>query len=89
MKMKVQVVTITDDGQESMRELACLERHDLTPATLGLALAEGKTILQTIQEVVVEWQMKEYLSQQRHCPQCGRLLRSKGSHTTVFRTVFG
>ena len=45
MKVKVQVVTITDEGQESMCEVACVERHDLTPATLGLALDEGKTLL--------------------------------------------
>ena len=26
---------------------------------------------------------------QRHCPDCGKLRHSKGSHHTVFRTVFG
>ena len=36
MKVKVQVVTITDDGQETTREVACVERHDLTPETFGL-----------------------------------------------------
>jgi len=50
MKVQVQVVTITDDGQESMRAVACVARADLTPAPLGLSLAEGKTILQAIQE---------------------------------------
>ncbi len=61
MQVKVQVVTITDDGQETMRELACIERDDLTPETLGLSLAEGKAILQSLQEVVAEWQMNDYL----------------------------
>ncbi len=89
MKVTVQVVTRSDDGQESMREVACVECADLTPATLGLSLAEGKTILQAIQEVVVEWQMQAYLRQQQHCPQCGNLRHSKGAHHTVFRTVFG
>src|SRR6266571_50094 len=89
MKVTVQVVTRSEDGQESMREVACVERAGLTPETLGLSLAEGKTILQAIQEVVVEWQMQAYLGQQRHCPQCGNLRHSKGAHHTVFRTVFG
>jgi hypothetical protein len=89
MKVKVQVVTITDDGQETTREIACVERHDLTPETFGLSLAEGKTLLQAIQEVVVEWQMHAYLQQQRACPRCGKARRSKGAHHTVFRTVFG
>ena len=89
MKVKVQVVTITDDGQETMRELACVERDDLTPETLGLSLAEGKAILQSLQEVVAEWQMNDYLDGQRHCPYCSRIRHRKGSHHTVFRTVFG
>jgi len=34
MKVTVQVVTQTDDGQEAIREVASVERNDLTPATL-------------------------------------------------------
>src|SRR5712691_12273160 len=78
MKVTVQVVTRSNDGEESLREVACVERTDLTPTTLGLSLAEGKTILQTLQEVVVEWQMQGYLEQQRHCPQCGNLRQQQG-----------
>lgn len=89
MKVKVQVVTITDDGAESIQEVACVERAELTPASLGLSIADSKAILQGIQEVVVEWQMHAYLAQQRHCPACGQLRHSKGVHHTVFRTVFG
>ena len=37
MKVKVQVVTLTDDGEESLREVACVERDELTPASLGLS----------------------------------------------------
>jgi hypothetical protein len=55
MQVKVQVVTMTDDGQETTQEVACIERQDLTPVTLGLSLAEGKAVLQALQEVVVEW----------------------------------
>jgi hypothetical protein len=89
MKLKVQVVTLTDDGEESIRDVACVEREELTPAILGLSIADSKAILQGIQDVVVEWQMHAYLDSQRHCPQCGKLRHSKGVHHTVFRTVFG
>jgi hypothetical protein len=89
MQVKVQVVMITDDGQELTHEIACVERQDLTPVTLGLSLAEGKAVLQALQEVVVEWQMHAYLRQQRACSQCGQMRRRKGLHHTVFRTVFG
>jgi len=49
MKVTVQVVTLSDDGQESIREVACVERTALSPATLGLSLAEGKAVLQALQ----------------------------------------
>jgi hypothetical protein len=89
MQVKVQVVTRRDDGEESLQEVACVERDELTPASLGLSIADSKAILQGIQEVVVAWQMRAYLDSQRHCPQCGKLRHSKGVHHTVFRTVFG
>ena len=40
MICKIQVVIIGEDGREETRELACLERTDLKPETLGLTLAE-------------------------------------------------
>ena len=89
MKIKIQVVSITDDGQATTREIACGERQALTPETLGLSLAEGTVVLQGLQEVVVEWQMQTYLQQQRPGPHCGKVRQSKGVHHTVFRTVFG
>jgi hypothetical protein len=73
MKFKVQVVTLTDDGEESMRGVACVEREELTPANLGVSIVDSKAILQGIQEVVVEWQMQEYLDSRRSCPDCGKL----------------
>ena len=53
MICKIQVVIIGDDGREETRELACLERSDLKPETLGLTLAEGKMILKDLQQIVV------------------------------------
>src|SRR5213080_306310 len=89
MQVKVQVVTRRDDGEESLHEVTCVERDELTPASLGLSIADSKAILQGMQEVVVEWQMNAYLDTQRHCPQCGKLRHRKGLHHAVFRTVFG
>jgi hypothetical protein len=57
VKCTIQVGITTDAGQTETREIACLEREDLTPATLGLTRVEGKTLLKALQEVVVEQQM--------------------------------
>ena len=42
MICKIQVVTLGEDGHQETREIACLQRTDLKPETLGLTLAEGK-----------------------------------------------
>jgi hypothetical protein len=89
MKYAIQVVITTDEGQTETREIACVEREDLTPTTLGLTLAEGKAILKALQAVVVEQQMRAFFEAQRPCPHCGQRRRSKGYHTTQLRTVFG
>jgi hypothetical protein len=89
MKYTVHVVITTDEGQTETREIACMEREDLTPTTLGLTLAESKAILKALQAVVVEQQMTAYFDTQRPCAHCGHRQRSKGYHTTQVRTVFG
>jgi hypothetical protein len=89
MKCTIQVVITTENGQTETREITRLEREDLTPTTLGLTLAEGKALLKALQAVVVEQQMTTYVETQRPCAHCGRRQRSKGSHTTQVRTVFG
>jgi len=89
MKYAIQVVITTDEGQTEARDLACVEREDLTPTPLGLTLAEGKAILKALQAVVVEQQMTAYFDRQRPCAHCGSLQRSKGYHAMQFRTVFG
>ena len=45
MKWTVQVVTQTEHGEESVRTVACVERQELTPASLGLAIADSKAIV--------------------------------------------
>jgi len=89
IQVKVQVITLSDDGEESLQEVACVERDERTPASLGLSIADSKAMLQGIQTVVVAWQMHECLNSQRHCSQCGKLRHRTGSHHIVFRTVFG
>jgi hypothetical protein len=89
MKYASQVVITTDEGQTETQDIACVEREDLTPTTLGLTLAEGKAILKGLQEVVVQQQLTAYLETQRPCAHCGHVQRSKGYRTTQVRTVFG
>lgn len=89
MKLSVQVVVESDTGQRLVEEVASLVRNTLSAATLGLSLAEAKTILQHLQASVVNQQISKHLQEQRHCPNCGAVRSLKGHHTLVCRTVFG
>jgi hypothetical protein len=89
MICKIQVVTIGEDGCQETLEIACLERTDLKPETLGLTLAEAKLILKDLQQIVVECQVSSSLLLKQACPDCGEPRCPKGNHTLLVRTVFG
>lgn len=86
---KIQVIAIAEDGQEEVRKISSLTRGKLTPETLGLSLAEGKAILQDIQQFVVECQASSFVASHKHCPACGQPRPSKGYSALAMRTVFG
>ena len=88
MILKLQVVVITEDGQETC-DISSIERKDLKPETLGLTLAEGKAILKNVQRIMIQRQASSGLWPYRQCPDCGRRRSSKGYHDLSFRTVFG
>ena len=90
IKMKIQLTIETQDGEMITRqEVAALERTDLQAETLGLTLAEAKTVLHKLQAVMVAQQVAEYTASQRYCPTCHRVRASKGRHSLQFRTLFG
>lgn len=90
MTFKVQVTIAGEPCEETICcEVASFEREALNPETLGLTLDEGKAILRALQKIVAEQQVNTHLSETRNCSACGEMQRVKGSHDTVFRTVFG
>src|SRR5690349_10436367 len=74
------------DGSKVVTEVAIFEREALTDATLGLTLAESKTILAGMQEAMVAQQAAAYLATQQTCPLCGTSRRRKGQHQIVVRS---
>ena len=91
MKYTIQRVTETENG-ESVQEIACLEREiPEIPGieSVGITLAEAKTLLLGIQQALVGHQVSAYLERHRNCQDCGKALLSKGDHTLLFRTLFG
>jgi hypothetical protein len=90
MKVKIQIVIESDNYDTPITdEIACIQREDLAPETLGMTLAEAKDLLANIQAVMVREQAAEYIEQQRACPHCDETRYQKDQHDIVFRSLFG
>jgi hypothetical protein len=89
MKVTIQVVIERDDELPIVDEIACLERETLAPDTLGLTLAEAKTVLAELQDTLVKEQVATFVAQQQICPHCGARRPRKGHHPIVVRSLFG
>jgi hypothetical protein len=73
MKIKIQITIESDEGKpEALQEVAQLNRGSLRPESLGLTLAEARSILAGIEQTVVERQAAEFVAQQRLCSACGQ-----------------
>jgi hypothetical protein len=92
MRVRVQVVIEAADADDErpvvVHEVAQIERGELGVATLGLHLAEAKDLLQKVQEVVVDEQVRTCLAEQMTCPVCSRARAHKDAKIVV-RTLFG
>ena len=90
MRWKVTLVAEVESGQSIEHDIASVDRDDrITPATLGLSIAEGKAVLAAIQAQLVGDQVKRHGEVARHCLWCGRSQSSKGHYRSTFRSVFG
>ena len=89
MKYRVEVICVNDDGAEQRCPVIEMERRQLTIETLGLSLADGKTILHGVQDFVASQQTAEDLQRRRNCLSCGQRYHSKGIGTHTMQTVFG
>jgi hypothetical protein len=90
MRWTVMLVAEVEPGQRVEHEIAAVDRDEqITPATLGLSVAEGKTVLAAIQARLVVDQVKRHGEVARHCRWCGHAQSSKGHYQSTFRSVFG
>ncbi len=90
----MQVVIEADDDDDDHRspvvhEVTQIDRDALSVDTLGLQLAEAKQLLQKVQAVLIDEQVRTSLVQQVACPSCARPRAHKDAHPIVVRTLFG
>jgi len=63
--------------------------EELSPACVGLTIAEGKALLASLQEQVVTAQVQQHVASMVSCPQCGNVFRTKGHYQSTLRSVYG
>jgi hypothetical protein len=88
MKFRVEVVCLNDGGEQRCSVME-MDRAELAMETLGLTVAEGKTMLHGVQDFVASQQALEDLNRRRVCPACGQRYHSKTAGTHTVKTVFG
>ena len=90
MKWTVKLVAEPRPGELIEHEVARIEREDLvSPATVGLSIAEGKAIMESLQKQMVEAQVQQHGASVKSCPKCGRCFRTKGYYGSTLRSVYG
>ena len=90
MKWTMKLVAEVVPGKPIEHEIATIERADeISQASAGLTIAEGKTILENLQKEIVTAQVHQHGISVRPCPRCGSAFRTKGYYRATLRSVYG
>jgi len=85
MNFKLQLVACPSESDEPILEdVFTWSREDLSLASVGLPLAESKTLLQRIQQKMIGQQAAAHLQAQQSSG-----LRKKGRYSLQLKTLFG
>jgi hypothetical protein len=82
MRIVIEARILEGDEPGVATVLGTVERSSTELSTLGLSLAEGRTLLRHVQEVVVQAQCRELAEHQSRCAHCGQALSRKGMHSS-------
>ena len=86
----MQLVSEAESGIHSEQRVVPIERKDrLCPATVGLTIADGKAIRESLQRSVVAAQVQHHAASIQSCSRCGKALRTKGYYQSTLRSVYG
>ena len=84
MKIKLYVAIESDDGQsETMDQVACIERSNLTPGIMGMTLSEAKSVLKRIQQTMGPRQAATFAETQGNCPHCEKSRARRGHYQII------
>ena len=86
MKISIQILIDHKDGQSTtIKPIAEFRRGSLSIDTLGLTLAEPKSILKSIQTELSQHQVDTYIAKHQACEQCHQHLKVKEHHFSLYQ----
>jgi len=90
MKWTLKLVFEAVPGSPVEHEVGMIERAEkISPASVGLTIAEGKALLASLQKQIVTAQVEQHVASMKSCPQCGNAFRTKGHYQSTLRSVYG
>jgi hypothetical protein len=90
MKWIIKLVVEVVPGSPVEHEVGSIDRtEEVSPATVGLTIAEGKALLASLQSQIVTEQIQRYVASVKACPECGKTFRTKGYYRSTLRSVYG
>ena len=90
MRWTIKVVFEAVPGRPVEHEVGIIERaEEISPAIVGLTIAEGKALLASLQEQIVTAQIQQHVTNIKPCPRCGKAFRTKGYYHSTLRSVYG
>ncbi len=84
-------LTLRENGNELMPPAKWAGKMESNPSvqTLGLSLAQAKTLLTNLQTEIVEQQVTRMSNRQRRCLHCGLARKLKDFHEIHYGSLFG
>lgn len=89
MQFKLQLVSITDDGKEKIKDIVSIKKNSKSIEQLGLSIKDSKAILNKLQKTIIDNQIDENIEQNNCCKHCGQKLKIKDNNIITYRTLFG
>jgi hypothetical protein len=84
MKWTLKLVAEQKHGEALEHEVTTIEREDqVGPDSIGLTIAEGKSIIEGLQRELVTAQLERHALAIKSCPQCGGAFRTKGYYRST------
>jgi hypothetical protein len=90
MQWTVKLIAETRPGGSVEHEVASIERAEVvSPARVGFTIAEGKTILESLQKQMIVAQIEHHGAGISACPRFGGRFRTKGYYRSTLRSAYG